>query len=154
MWIHLNQSSNLPCQWLAQAWAHAHLWWDSTACKSDWPLLEKNVLSNNHKHTHKIHEKKLSFCLLTYLYNKDVTTGSVAAVLQWWGDEPECESQHAKDGKAERLKEPRSFLRCWPTNQSQNYSTSGLLIILDNKPNTVQVTLGGSLIIGDQNQPR
>lgn len=34
--------------------------------------------------------------------------GSVAAILQWWGDEPECESQHAKDGRAEA--EGTSFL--------------------------------------------
>lgn len=69
--------------------------------KSDVPLLEKNVFPNNNKN---IHEKKLLFCLLTHLY-KDVMPGSVTAIWQWWGEKPECESQHAEDGRAERLKE-------------------------------------------------
>ena len=107
-------------------------------------------------YNNKIHEKKLFFCLLTYLH-KDVMSGSAAVILQWWGDRSECECQHAKDGRAERLKEPRSFLTLLTHYELVNPGTTLLLdFSLQEIINLAlfKILLGGSSITEDQNQPR
>lgn len=116
--------------------------------KSDVPLLEKNVFPNNNKN---IHEKKLLFCLLTHL-------------ILWWlevwqpfGNDEErslsVKVSMLRMAEQRDWRKPRSFpeLLTHQINHFQNYSISGLLIEIINLV-LFKLPLGGSSIIGDQNQ--